>query len=402
MPYQNERGLSHAQIHLLRSILDGKREISEREAMERAANLSLRQLAVPCAVVCVSPFFSQVAFTSKDEVIQNYSDYICAFLQKEAYQYYCLLNSYDNFQIILPTTANDLSEQDLDELFIRMRQELFRRFYMDLFIGIGSVVERVTEITCSAQEAMEMLAFKNQYADRGVINIINTSRFKHYSLYGEDIMFARVLGRFQDGDLGMMSSRLDELASSILKRPGISQTAIRRTFVELAVNILHIASNANVDVDAILGDIDIYNWIMQQTELAVLKEWLLDLSAKLLKSMDSKKADEEKSVILQACDYISAHLSDPGLSLQAVSGAVGLSGAYFSQLFKAEKGLGLSVYIAECRVRLAQQMLLNTDLKNEDIARQTGFASATYFSRVFKNSTGMTPSDYRKTQIKTL
>ena len=34
--------------------------------------------------------------------------------------------------------------------------------------------------------------------------------------------------------------------------------------------------------------------------------------------------------------------------------------------------------------------------KAEDIARQTGFASATYFGRVFKKSTGMTPNGYRR------
>ena len=43
-----------------------------------------------------------------------------------------------------------------------------------------------------------MLAYKHQYADRGVINIANTVRFKRHSGYGTDIMFERVIGCFQD------------------------------------------------------------------------------------------------------------------------------------------------------------------------------------------------------------
>lgn len=396
MAYKNEINMSTSQTHFLRSLLDGKREITEQEARIRAKQLNLYDLIFPCSVICVSPYFSSVAVEKKDTLIQNYSDFICHFFASEEYHYYCITNSYDNYQIIFPTVANDRTGKDLDDLFIRLHQKLKNHFGQELFIGIGSVVEELTKLSRSALEAMEMLAFKNQYSDRGVINIINTSKFKHYSLYGEDIMFARVLGRFQDGDLSMMATRLNELVESILQRPGISQSSIQRTFIELAVNILHIASNADVDVDAVLNDMDIYNWVMKQTRIEDLVEWLLGLSAKLLESMEERKESQEIGVIIQACDFIAAHLSDPSLSLQMVSDHVGLSSAYFSQLFKSEKGIGLSNYITEGRIIQAQQLLRSTEMKSEDIALQLGFTSSNYFGRVFKKSTGLTPNDFRK------
>ena len=299
-------------------------------------------------------------------------------------------------QVLLPLTDNSLSEQNLDELCIILREKFYNHFGLDLFIGIGSVVNAYTEISRSAIEAGEMLAFKHQYADRGVINIINTFRFKHYSLYSEDIMFSRVLGRFQDGDLGMMAVRLQELVESVRNRPGVSRTAIKRTFIELAVNILRIASNADVDVDAILEPTDFYSWILKQKHTEVMTEWLLDLSGKLMVLMEHHQEAEEKEVIKQACDYIDEKIGKPDLSLQAVSEAVDLSPAYFSQLFKKEKGINLSSYIAERRIEQAKDLLRITEWKAEDIARQTGFSTATYFGRVFKKSTGMTPNSYRR------
>lgn len=399
MLHQNETSLTPSQIHFLRSLLDGKREITEFEAQVRRKKLALQDLVLPCAIVCISPYFTNIRFEKKDELISNCSDYVCRLLEKAEYKYYCITNSYDNIQIILPTEANGFTTQILNDFFIKMHQRFNRHFDLELFIGIGSIVDLYSEISRSALEAMEMLAFKNQYADRGVINIVNTSRFRHYSLYGEDIMFARVLGRFQDGDLGMMAIRLDELIESIRRRPGVSTSAIRRTVIELAVNILHIASNANVDVDSILNGQDIYNWVLKQTHTEVLTEWLLELSGKLLAKMEIQQETEEKQIIKQACDYVASHLNDPSLSLQSVSDAVGLSGAYFSQLFKTEKGIGLNNYISESRIVQAKELLKMTDLKNADIALQLGFTTPTYFGQVFKKSTGMTPSDYRK-QIK--
>ncbi len=396
MPFYNEASMTPSQIHFLRALLDGKREISEQEAEIRIAQLELRELTLPCAAVCVSPYYVSVPFDRKDDAIRASSEYVSRFFQRAGYRCYCLTNTYDNMQVLLPMTGHSPGGQDLDELCIALREKFYNHFGLDLFIGIGSVAEKYTEISRSAIEAGEMLAFKHQYADRGVINIINTFRFKHYSIYSEDVMFSRVLGRFQGGDLAMMAVRLQELVESVRHRPGVSRTAIKRTFIELAVNILRIASNADVDVDAVLEPTDFYSWILKQNHTEVMTDWLLDLSGKLMVLMEHHQEAEEKEVIKQACDHIEEQIGETSLSLQTVSGVVGLSPAYFSQLFKKEKGINLSSYITERRIERAKDLLRATERKAEDIARQTGFASATYFGRVFKKSTGMTPNGYRR------
>lgn len=396
MQLNNESFFSPIQIHFIRSIIDGRREISEEEAVTRAQKLGIHEIVFPCAVVSVAPYYTSVPPEKKDELIQECSNYICRFLEKAEYLYLCHTNSYDNILIIIPTEANELTAQDLDKTFIRLHQKFCRHFQLEAFIGIGSEVSKYTDITKSASEASEMLAYKFQFADRGVINVANISRFKHLSLNGGDIMFERVIGRFQDGDLGMMAVRLNELVESTRKRPGISNTAIRRTFIELAVQILHIAANADVDVDAVLGGLEVYNWVIQQNHTEVLTEWLLDLSAKLLSQMERKQDMSEKEIIRQACEYISVHIDDPDLSLQMISESVKLSASYFSQLFKEEKGTGVNNYITDSRIELSKQLLLSTNCTCEIIALQTGFATATYFGRVFKKKTGVTPIEYRR------
>ena len=399
MPPHNEEGLETWQVHFLWYLLDGKREISEDEAEIRRDCLGLDSLLLPCVVVCILPYYSGVDFRRKDSLIRDCSGYVSKYLEREGLCHYCLTDTYDNFRVILPTTSNRLSVKNLDDFFIRFRRKFTRHFGIEIFVGIGSEASSFAGISSSSQEAMDMLAYKYQYSDRGVISIINTLKFKHYSLFGEDIMFARVIGCFQDGNLGKMSSRLDELVESVRRRPGVLGTAIKRTIIELAVNILHIASNAGIDADAFLDRPNFYSWVLAQNHTEILTEWLMNLSAGLLEQIEARHVGQEKQIISQACAYISENLCDPDLCLQAVSDNVGLSRSYFSQMFKAEKGTGLTSYINSERISRACELLRSTEMNAQDIAIQLGFSSASYFGQVFRKFTGTTPSSYRSKHV---
>lgn len=53
-------------------------------------------------------------------------------------------------------------------------------------------------------------------------------------------------------------------------------------------------------------------------------------------------------------------------------------------------------YLINYRIKQSCQLLLQSDLRIEDIALQVGFNSANYYSRIFKSVTGISPKDYRK------
>ncbi len=84
--------------------------------------------------------------------------------------------------------------------------------------------------------------------------------------------------------------------------------------------------------------------------------------------------------IYEALGYIDGHLEQK-LSLQSVSGRVGLSPNYFSSLFKKEMDISFVDYVTQKRVERAKEMLMNTDLKTWEVAERTGFVNGSYFSR---------------------
>lgn len=105
-------------------------------------------------------------------------------------------------------------------------------------------------------------------------------------------------------------------------------------------------------------------------------------------------AEEKNGQIEAACRYMQENL-DKMITRDEVAGAVWLSPSYFSHLFKQTMGIGYNEYLTELRIKQAKQMLLK-NISIGDIAVSVGFRDARYFSNIFQNKTGFTPSEYRR------
>ena len=99
-------------------------------------------------------------------------------------------------------------------------------------------------------------------------------------------------------------------------------------------------------------------------------------------------------LIKKAIQFISQNFSSP-LSLDAVAWHVHLNPAYFSSLFKQSTGSSFKEYLNMVRVEESKRLLTNTNYSVIDIAIATGFEDQSYFSKVFKKYTGLTPKQYR-------
>jgi len=84
------------------------------------------------------------------------------------------------------------------------------------------------------------------------------------------------------------------------------------------------------------------------------------------------------------------------LSLKEVAGASGLSAPYFSTVFRDEMGENFLNYLNRIRVEKASEMLKETELPFCEISAACGFDDNAWFSKIFKNYTGISPCKYRE------
>lgn len=108
---------------------------------------------------------------------------------------------------------------------------------------------------------------------------------------------------------------------------------------------------------------------------------------------ESNRNAGKDRLIKDVQDYIDSHIADK-LTLSEVAEQFGLSASYFSVLFKQQTGVGFSDYVTTLRIEKAKQLLLSGDVKIYEAAEALGFESAFYFSKVFKKKEGCSPKEF--------
>lgn len=106
-------------------------------------------------------------------------------------------------------------------------------------------------------------------------------------------------------------------------------------------------------------------------------------------------AAQQDSVVEEIKQHIHKHCGDE-LTRNSLGEMVYLNPDYLARIFKKETGISLGAYIIQARIRSARQLLESTSLSVYSIAGKVGYANYPYFSKLFKQDVGCTPTEYRK------
>lgn len=135
--------------------------------------------------------------------------------------------------------------------------------------------------------------------------------------------------------------------------------------------------------------------ILLLEEKAKITEWALIKTEAFLSRFEQWLQEKRENVVQQAKQYIELHYKE-SCSLQLVAAHVHVTPNYLSNLFKRETGVAFSNYISMLRIENAKNLLTFTKMRISEIAEHTGFDSASYFTTVFRQVTGKSPTEYRK------
>lgn len=123
--------------------------------------------------------------------------------------------------------------------------------------------------------------------------------------------------------------------------------------------------------------------------------WLRRRIFEISEHLHNKKQRKNMKLIGQIQQYIDERLGG-SLSLKEVAQAFSFSPNYLGHLFKEETGELFSEYMNRKRMELAKRLLSDTSMKVYEVADRVGASTLAYFSKQFKDYTGLTPGEYRK------
>ena len=125
------------------------------------------------------------------------------------------------------------------------------------------------------------------------------------------------------------------------------------------------------------------------------RETKLTLELEDQKAQQSRK-EQQKKKRDEILAYLEAHYRDTDLSQTQVADAFQISSYTLSRMFKSQVGIGFTEYVNAKRLDYAKELLLTTSYSIREISILSGFGNDNYFSRIFKASTGVSPTRFRE------
>ncbi len=148
-----------------------------------------------------------------------------------------------------------------------------------------------------------------------------------------------------------------------------------------------------IDMWKVLNQKVSYQELMQIQDFRGLKEKTKALLKDVTASVEEKRNVSSKKIVEEAIQYMKKHYSED-ISLEKIANRFFLNQTYFSRLFKQYTGSTFTDYLIELRMEKAKELLGQGKYKVYEVSQMIGYRSEKYFFRVFKQYTGCSPTEY--------
>ena len=198
------------------------------------------------------------------------------------------------------------------------------------------------------------------------------------------------------------SKNLNELLGYIFFCMGGDLSLVKSRIYELLVLISRTAITSGADPQTILVMTHDYLQIIPRIpSLDELSVWLAKVTNRFMDYIFEFNDVKHANVIHRAVQYIRSHYAEK-ISLDIVAQEVFLSPAYFSRIFREETGRTFNAYLNAVRIEQSKKLLMDKSVRLIDISLMVGFDNQSYFTKVFKKITGISPLQYREKKCKGL
>jgi len=202
-----------------------------------------------------------------------------------------------------------------------------------------------------------------------------------------------IFGRIRAGDSASINALVSSYGKALYEKYNGDLNKIKNSFFELLVNVRNITTEIDTAYqnDEFTGA---FSFLSSSEDLPSIVSFVRKRCEECAVDVMQVSFRKSNPIIDKAEEYIVQHISGL-LSLEEVAQAVDVSSFYLSKLFKEVKGENYITYITDMRMQKAKELLNNPRSVIKEVSAAVGFNDQNYFSRIFRNKFGMTPTEFR-------
>ena len=400
---QNE----HVQTSVLNRLLKGSLLESEQ---------SIKEMLKECGIVFPGDHFAVIVFQPKDfsELFKDDSNTT-------------VNNQYKTVRYVIKNVTEELSHAngnsgylcDMDETLalvlsiagknrqnaqqqISKLAEFTQKFFLEslkitLSISVSNVHKSVHGINIAYNEAVSAIDYNLILGDEEIIDAGKLSKTVNddycFSFEKEQLL----INYIKTGNIEDCKTLLDELFYLSFKSNVPLLDFARCIAFDMVGTIMKLRNEmTEIDRDRLLDISSIVQRLFSWKNVDALKESLMEVIEVFCKFYESRNNIKLKQMVME---IIMENYNNPDLSVGFIADILNINRSYLSTSFKDQAHEGLLEYINRYRIEQAKQMLMDTTLGIEQIAEKIGYTNPKALIRIFKKYEGITPTQYRKSDI---
>ena len=205
----------------------------------------------------------------------------------------------------------------------------------------------------------------------------------------------QLMAKVKIGDRTGAREILNSLLGKIMFHNPGNINLLKARLVELLSVLSRAAAQGGVDINALLNkNMEYIHKVLTIDTQEDICVWISHALDDFIESVYSSQDAKKMSQLKPAIEYMQYHYDQP-LTLADIAKAAHLSVSRLAHLFRDQMGITLIDYLTNIRINHAKRMLLTTESNCTRICYEVGYNNQSYFTRVFKQITNMTPREFR-------
>ncbi|MEK4063367.1 MULTISPECIES: helix-turn-helix domain-containing protein [unclassified Paenibacillus] len=281
----------------------------------------------------------------------------------------------------------------------KLKQLLLTRYSMNATFAVSPIYKGEEKVRLAYENTLEALNLK-MYIGKGEIlsyDILADWKSEEEAYYYPYELETKLLQALLQTDKEECFNAIRQITRTVIDKK-LGKANIQQLFFQLSGEIMKTLVQTRGDMSAVFGDRPAYADVLARAEtLSDMEECLLDMCSRIITYHKEKRSKMTDVTLQLATDYMDANFNN-NISVDTVAEYVQRSSSYLSRIFKESTGMTVNDYLIQLRMKRAMELLKQLDLSIEEICREIGYANVSYFNKMFKTRTGLTPGQYRQQQ----
>lgn len=333
--------------------------------------------------------YSVASIVIDNENSRVFSDEIDDVLRKNILgSYEIVYEGEDNIYIINCWNEN-IDSEEVRRQYLLVLNELKQRINQDLSIVIGKMVNDINNIYDAMKSLRKVKRFILTEGYNKVITRCDLNKIKE-----EKYDFSKEIDKIKKMIIEKKSSNMKEYIMDLFKNYKLVPKNIYDLSIKILILIDKTYDEFNFDRKYEKDDLisTIINLCNERSSNNIINFLITEID-ELIELMNPNVA-KYSPVIQQIVKTVDEYYNEE-LSLKVLSSQYNINSSYLGQVFTKEVGTSFSEYLNKIKNEKAKELILNTNMKINDIAKEVGYADTSYFYRKFKKYYGVCPSTLR-------